>query len=108
MDTIHRYNLEVTPTQEISVRFPAKFISFILHPHGPCLYAEVDTESTNEQKYSVALVGAGKPLPLGHCIWKFLGTAIMPPERYGRLILHCYVSPVMTKLDGTFLGEINT
>jgi hypothetical protein len=88
MLTIHKYPLQLTELQSISVPSPAKIIHLALQSTGlgtmerevPTIWAEVETtppsgeEASHMKRINIQMVGTGHPVPKNA---RHIGTVIM-------------------------------
>ena len=71
MRTVHKYTLELTNIQEISISIHAKFMHFNMQHGKPTIWLEIDSIQATELK-SFYIIGTGHKVPeyttyLGTC-----------------------------------------
>lgn len=88
METIWKFEIRLTDTQEISVPEGANFIS-AQYQHGKiCLWAVVNSENKLKM-YKVSIKGTGHPISPEEMKYKYVGTV----QQYdGQLVWHILVN----------------
>jgi hypothetical protein len=79
MQTIWKWQLEITDTQELEVPVGTKFLSTGLDGEGQlCIWGAVDTKQQERYKRLIAITGTGNPSDRARGLC-FLGSVTMPP-----------------------------
>lgn len=86
MKTIYKYNIESNAPTALELPQGARVISAGAQPHGPCVWAEVDTEAPTEKRV-FRLYGTGEEMDgVPHA---FLSTFQVGTHE-GLLVFHVY------------------
>ena len=89
--SIYKYKIDITDKQILTLPKGAKILSVINQFNVACIYAMVDTETTETEKYSLQCYGTGHPIRHDDS-YKFLGTVAMLD---GNFIYHLFFLPLI-------------
>lgn len=77
MQTIYKYNLEITDKQVVPMPFNSEIISVKNQSGNLCLWAIVETENEVKPTYEIEIFGTGFPMHKD-TFREFIDTCVMP------------------------------
>jgi hypothetical protein len=86
--TIHKYQLDATTAQELSVTKEGRILSVAEQRNNIVVYAMVDTDEQEKDHYEVFVIGTGHHIPLDALEGRFLGTVNL---HGGSLMFHVFI-----------------
>ncbi len=84
--SIYRYKIDIANTQTLTLPKGAEILSVINHFGDVCIYAIVDTETTEREEYALQCYSTGYTIRHDDS-YKFLGTVVMLD---GNFIYHVF------------------
>ena len=87
---IYKYEIDISDTQTLTLPKGAEILSVINQSESVCIYALVDTETTETEEYSLQCYGTGHTIRHDDS-YRFLGTVVMLS---GRFVLHVFYKKI--------------
>jgi len=91
MLTVHKFPIQIADDQELNLPKDARVLTIQAQRDKPCLWALVDPEEAEAERWQLVTLGTGHPAPPDLAMFGYFATYQL---REGELVFHVYLRRV--------------